>query len=370
MQNLLRQGKKLTELLADTKFFTYQIICLMILLIIGTIAQKDIGLYLAHQKYFASFIVTFFGFVPFPGGYTLLSLMTIGLILKLITDPLKISKIGVTISHLGVLALLIGAGISSISSSEGNMIIKEKGYSNVVNDYFANEIVIYNLEDDEQNIIYKTSFEKLKITDIIANDNMPFQIKIREKFINTDLIKRSEAGDDLQGFAKIFKLTSKKSENNYEENIASISFEIIEDGISKGFYSIFELMPIKQTFMINNKQYQIEIQKQQSILPFKLSLDRFEKTTYPGTEKAKSYKSYLTISDQNLAWKAEISMNKPLRYKSYSFYQSSYINDDGTIYSVLAVVKNAGRLFPYISTIIIAFGILLHLIQRIRSRNV
>ena len=83
MQTLLKQCNKFIELLADTKFFTYQIICLMILLIIGTIAQKDIGLYLAHQKYFASFIVVFFGFIPFPGGYTLLGLMTIGLILNL-----------------------------------------------------------------------------------------------------------------------------------------------------------------------------------------------------------------------------------------------------------------------------------------------
>ena len=370
MQQLLAQSKKLIDLLADTKFFTYQIICLMILLIIGTIAQKDIGLYLAHQKYFASFIVNLFGFLPFPGGYTLLTLMTIGLVLKLVIEPLKLSKIGVTISHLGVLALLIGAGLSSFFSSEGNIIIKEKSFSNIVNDYFANEIVIYIIQDDTKQIIEKINFSNLSTSSIIKRNNLPFDLKIREKFINTDLVKRDKISDDLQGFAKIFKLVSKKSENNYEENIASISFEIIEDGKSNGLYSIFELMPIKQNFIVDNQQYQIEIQKKQTILPFKLTLDKFEKTTYPGTEKAKSYKSYLTITDQNLAWKAEISMNKPLRYKSYSFYQSSYINDEGNIYTVLAVVKNVGRLFPYISTIIIAAGILLHIIQRTRSRNV
>ena len=62
-------------------------------------------------------------------------------------------------------------------------------------------------------------------------------------------------------------------------------------------------------------------------------------------------------------------MNQPLRYKGYSFYQSSYIDANGTEFTVLAVVNNIGRLFPYISTIIIALGILAHLVQHLRAKN-
>ena len=65
-----------------------------------------------------------------------------------------------------------------------------------------------------------------------------------------------------------------------------------------------------------------------------------------------------------------IDLSEPVAAASIAQVHKAKINDDGTIYTVLAVVKNAGRLFPYISTIIIAVGILLHLIQRIRSRNV
>ncbi|MCC7260292.1 MAG: hypothetical protein IT567_04595, partial [Alphaproteobacteria bacterium] len=47
------------------------------------------------------------------------------------------------------------------------------------------------------------------------------------------------------------------------------------------------------------------------------------------------------------------------------FYQSSFIAHEGTVSTVLAVVNNAGRLFPYISSIIMCIGLLIHLAQRL-----
>jgi hypothetical protein len=38
-------------------------------------------------------------------------------------------------------------------------------------------------------------------------------------------------------------------------------------------------------------------------------------------------------------------------------------------YTILAVVENKGRLFPYISTLIIALGLILHLIIRVTGRG-
>ena len=55
-------------------------------------------------------------------------------------------------------------------------------------------------------------------------------------------------------------------------------------------------------------------------------------------------------------------MNAPLRHKGYTLYQASYAElDNGKEATVLAVVKNSGRLFPYISSIIMAVGLLVHL---------
>ena len=54
-------------------------------------------------------------------------------------------------------------------------------------------------------------------------------------------------------------------------------------------------------------------------------------------------------------------MNQPLRHKGYTFYQSSYIEDDNKEISVLAVVKNLGRALPYLSSLIICIGLLIHI---------
>ena len=59
-------------------------------------------------------------------------------------------------------------------------------------------------------------------------------------------------------------------------------------------------------------------------------------------------------------------MNAPLRYKGYTLYQASFAElQDGREATVLAVVQNYGRLFPYISSIIMCIGVLLQMIIRI-----
>ena len=55
-------------------------------------------------------------------------------------------------------------------------------------------------------------------------------------------------------------------------------------------------------------------------------------------------------------------MNEPLRHKGYTFFQASFIDDSEVETTVLATVKNYGRLFPYISSIIMSIGLLIHLL--------
>ena len=55
-------------------------------------------------------------------------------------------------------------------------------------------------------------------------------------------------------------------------------------------------------------------------------------------------------------------MNEPLRHYDYTFYQASFIEEGDKETTVLATVKNYGRMFPYISSIIMCIGILVHLL--------
>ena len=114
---------------------------------------------------------------------------------------------------------------------------------------------------------------------------------------------------------------------------------------------------------ILGSDYHFSLRKLRKKLPIELGLLDFRIKKYPGSEIVKSYESTVEIKHEDLKRELVISMNKPLRYKDYTFFQSSYqITPAGVEYSVFAVVKNSGRLLPYISSIVVFLGLLIHFI--------
>jgi ABC-type transport system involved in cytochrome c biogenesis permease subunit len=99
-------------------------------------------------------------------------------------------------------------------------------------------------------------------------------------------------------------------------------------------------------------------------LPFRLRLDRFTRETYPGTDTARAYSSAVTVTDKGTAWPAVIEMNAPLRLEGYTVYQASFDEDASGTTSVLQVVRNGGRIFPYVTSLMVALGLLLYLLKR------
>ena len=51
-------------------------------------------------------------------------------------------------------------------------------------------------------------------------------------------------------------------------------------------------------------------------------------------------------------------MNQPLRYDHKAFYQASFGKNDTL--SILQVVENPGWLIPYVSTVLVTIGLLVH----------
>ena len=89
---------------------------------------------------------------------------------------------------------------------------------------------------------------------------------------------------------------------------------------------------------------------------------------HPGTNIPKSYSSQVNLIQNNISRKVLIQMNEPLRHLGYTFYQASFIEDESGETTVLAAVKNHGRLFPYISTIIMCIGLLFHMFVMVSER--
>ena len=116
----------------------------MFLIVIGTLAQKDMGLFAAQQRYFSSWII-WFSYFPAPGGRLAMLLIFINLSFFICTKTLwNKDKIGILILHLGGLMLMIGGGLTAMFSSEGNIVIDEGKKSNFIEDYYYMELAIIN----------------------------------------------------------------------------------------------------------------------------------------------------------------------------------------------------------------------------------
>jgi hypothetical protein len=97
-------------------------------------------------------------------------------------------------------------------------------------------------------------------------------------------------------------------------------------------------------------------------LPFSLHLKKFTMGTDPGTNKAASYESDVQVEDplNAKAPAAHISMNEPLQYGGYTFYQASYqLREGQPPLSVFSVNRDPGRWVKYAGSIVMVLGILL-----------
>mgnify|MGYP001200712310 CR=1 FL=1 len=360
---------KIIKLISNPKIFVFTIIWLMVLVTVGTIDQKNIGLFAAQNKYFSSIIIWFY-FIPLPGGgltMTILSMNLFSFFLK--PNIWNKKKLGVLTVHMGALILLIGAAITGLFSKEGNMVIIENEKSNYMHSFYYKEFTVLNLNEYTDSIEVINFNEKLlKKNQILSYKNLPFKIKVVDYFVNSKMINRSDNTlSPLRRDAIQFELKEKFPETEMNENISGIIYEITSNDDDVNGYYIYQLEQQRpEIITINNMDYALLLRPERTYLPFEIELSNFQKMMHPGTNIAKSFSSEIFLIENETQRRVLIEMNAPLRHKGYTFYQASFAElNDGREATVLAVVQNSGRLFPYISSIIMCIGVLLQMIIRI-----
>ena len=124
--------------------------CSVLLIFFGTLAQVDEGLWRAQEIWFRSFIVLgqhlrLFGLnfvVPiFPGGYligyTLLANLTAAFLMRF---TWRWDKIGIHLTHAGIILLLLGQLLTDKLSNESHLRLKENETRNFSEDHLKNEL--------------------------------------------------------------------------------------------------------------------------------------------------------------------------------------------------------------------------------------
>ncbi len=136
--------------------------------------------------------------------------------------------------------------------------------------------------------------------------------------------------------------------------------EVLAAGRSLGTWLASNAVEQPQPFVVDGRTYTLALRSRREYLPYSLTLEEFRHDIYPGTDIPKNFSSLVRL--QNAA-KGEdrnvlIYMNQPLRYDGKAFYQASF--GKGDTLSILQVVENPGWLIPYISTVLVTLGLLVH----------
>ena len=153
----------------------------------------------------------------------------------------------------------------------------------------------------------------------------------------------------------------KRPEIENTQNRPGLIFKIA--GTDKdGIYSSFLGQRVPDTFKLGGELFFVEFRRKRTYLPFSIELLDFKKVMHPATNVAKSFSSEINLVENSIPRRVLIKMNEPLRHRGYTFYQASFVEGLDKETTVLATVKNYGRMFPYISSIIMSIGLLIHLL--------
>ena len=364
------------------------IVCLcaaMVLIFAGTLAQVHLGIHAVQARYFGSLLVywtppgTTWQIPCFPGGYLLGGILLVNLIsAHFVRFRLSWKKSGIIMLHLGVILLLIGQLLTGLFAHETQMRLDEGetlAYSEATGE---TELAVIDVTDPKYDQVVAIPEAVLANEGTIQQPTLPFTVKVVQFMGNTRMRPRAQVPDAPPSLATtgagVDLVTTEipRSTRDDERDLTAALVEI--DGVKGplGTWLVSNALTQPQSFSVNNRTYEIVLRQRRDYKPFALTLLHFTHDIYPGTDIPKNFASRVRLIDleRNENREVLISMNNPLRYRGYTFYQASYDNNDKT--SILQVVKNPAMLLPYIACGLVAAGLLtqfsMHLFAFIRRR--
>jgi hypothetical protein len=122
---------------------------------------------------------------------------------------------------------------------------------------------------------------------------------------------------------------------------------------------------------VGGRSYDVHFDDALRPMGFQVKLDGFRVVTYPGTQKPRSFESRVTIQDPRAGGEMSrvVSMNHPLSYGGYTFYQSSYSREDEGFVSVLNVSRDPGQPVVFAGYIALFVGMVWVLVRRMQERK-
>lgn len=371
--------KRLLGILSSLKLTVACLSAAMVLVFVGTLAQVDGGLHEVQKRYFQSLFVWSSAaggsFPIFPGGHLLILI----LLANLLTAHIRrfrwtAAKIGIHLIHGGLVVMLLGALVTDFLARESTMRLIPRETKGYAEDQRSCELAVVDSSGKDFDTVTVIPQGMLSKGRVINAPGLPFRIVVREFHRNARFVDPSDPGAKVPPAATrgigartgVVEVPPATAMDERDVQACVIAIEPLAgartdagaaDG-GPGSWLLVNDAVGPQSFSLAGKTWTLFLRPVRHHLPFSLSLLSFTHDLYPGTQIPKNFASRVRLLDPEHREdrEAAISMNRPLRYRGVTVYQSGFLpGDSGTI---LQVVRNPGSMAPYLGCLLVAAGML------------
>lgn len=381
--------KQLLAPVASLRLTVVLFVLAMILIFVGTVAQKYQGNWAVVDEYFRSLWlwmpIGIAGIkVPFVGGYTICILMLVNLLAAhAVRFKLSWKRAGIILTHAGLILLLAGELVTGLFAVEWQMSIDEGSSANFAEDIRVAEFAVTDPSPDDHDmvVVVPQSILVEHAADPqtgnaapITDPKLPFDVRVLRWFPNSALAgimslpnpAMAANNPATEGLGKAVIPIDRPRATGVEGaamDAPSALVELSNNGETLGTWLVSlhaELMgDPRQPVTVGDKTYLIELRYRRDYKPYTLHLIDFRHDKFVGTEVARNFSSDVRLVDpaNNVDRPVKIYMNHPLRYQGETFYQSGFFGETRTI---LQVVRNPGWLMPYAACTLVSLGLFVH----------
>jgi ABC-type transport system involved in cytochrome c biogenesis permease subunit len=367
------KGKKINvfKIAASLKLTVVCLVLLTLLVVWGTVYQAEHGLYQAQQKFFHSWMFWIGGVIPFPGTVLVMFVLFFNLVAVVIFRiGFRLSKIGNIITHVGILILLVGGFFTFYFSEESSLMLKEGEGSAMSASTHLWELAVWQAGEGDIDV-YAIDTAGFRPGKTFRFGELNLELTVKDYYANCTIDNSSVHAPRVLNASGIQHLKGTALAQEASDNTAGGVFVINPAPGENQPLLLFGRDNDPTRVTVEDGTFFFSIRRKKIPLPLYMTLQDFKVKFYPNSNIPKSYESKVNIqAEGGLEREVVISMNKPLRFKDYTFFQSGYnIMPDGTEYTNLAVVKNIGRLLPYYSSITIFLGLVIHFLVMLFKRK-
>jgi hypothetical protein len=365
-----RPTKTIWDTLTSLKLTIVCLALLMVLVVACTLAQVRLGTLGAVNLYMRSWFYWMdlgaLSVPIFPGGALVGLVLMVNLVAAQVRRlELSARKAGIWIVHAGLILLFVGEFITGGFQVDGRLTFEEGQTTNHVDVPTEMELAVVDTTDPGFDDVYGVSERALARGGTVSVPGTPLSLRVKAYQRNAQVVQ-APPGDPGAGVTNgvgvglaFLPLPPVTADDRVDLSVAVV--EVLSGGRSLGTWLASNAIDQPQQFAgPDGRSYTLALRNRREYLPYSLTLKDFRHDVYPGTQIPKNFSSLVQLRNAERGEDREvlIYMNQPLRYDGKAFFQASF--GKGDTLSILQVVENPGWLIPYISTVLVTLGLLVH----------